>query len=50
MEHSVLTFDSADEADPGLLQWVALLAFVGAAGFCAVQAAVAPRRTFCSQQ
>ena len=35
-------------AEWGAATWISLIAFVGTILFCAVQAAVNPRRTFCA--
>ena len=32
------------------LEWFGLIAFLGTILFCAAQAAVAPRRTFCAEK
>ncbi len=37
-------------ASSGTVEWAALVVFVGIVVFCAVQAIVMPRRTFCAEK
>jgi ABC-type xylose transport system permease subunit len=51
MDAHLLDLGDAAASSSGFeLEWIALAAFVGITAFCALQAVVAPRRTFCSQE
>ena len=54
MEHDLPVFKESDfstrSSDLDVTTAVALVAFMGTLVFCAVQAIIAPRRTFCSMK